>query len=112
MAANKPRAVAISASAMGPLTTARSVEPCEPMFMKAVMIPHTVPNRPMNGVMLAVVARNVSRFSSLATSMDEARSSARSTAVMLFKVGRTAGVAGLAAPCDCRNWAVSSAYPA
>ena len=31
---------------------------------------------------------------------------------MLFKVGRTAGVAGLAAPWDCRNWAVSSAYPA
>ena len=66
--------MAISASAIGVLTTARSVEPCAPMFMNAVMIPHTVPNNPMKGVMLAVVARNVTRFSSLFTSIDEARS--------------------------------------
>ena len=89
--------MAISASAIGRLTTARSVEPCAPMFMNAVMIPHTVPNSPMNGVMLAVVARNVTRFSSLLTSTDEARSSARSTAARLFKVGRGAGAPGLAA---------------
>ena len=34
----------------------------------AIMMPHTVPNRPMNGAMLAVVARNGMRFSSLLTS--------------------------------------------
>ena len=44
------------------------------------MIPHTVPNRPMYGVMLAVVARNGTRLSSLFTSTADARSSARSSA--------------------------------
>ena len=113
MAAKRPAAVAMSASAMPGATTARSVEPWAPMFEKADMMPQTVPNRPMNGVMLAVVARNVTRFSSLLTSADEARSNARSTAARLFKVGRGAGaartdrsaLAGGAA-------AFSSAYPA
>ena len=53
--------------------------PAAPMFWKAIMMPHTVPNSPMNGVMLAVVARNGTRFSSLFTSTVDARSSARST---------------------------------
>ena len=81
------------------------------MFMNAVMMPHTVPNSPMNGVMLAVVARNVTRFSSLFTSIDDARSSARSTAVRLFKswTRRRAFRDWPAAGCDSRSWAVSSA---
>ena len=41
--------------------------------------------------------------------LDEARSKARSRALMLFKVGRGAGVPGLACGCDSRSWAVSSA---
>ena len=36
-------------------------------------MPTTVPNRPTNGAMLAVVARNVIRLSSLLTSTTEAR---------------------------------------
>ena len=39
-------------------TTARLVEPCTPMFWKADMMPHTVPNSPMYGATLAVVATN------------------------------------------------------
>ena len=60
------------------------------------MIPQTVPNSPMNGVMLAVVARNGTRFSSLFTSTTDARISARSTAVRLLRVGRAAAAGGLA----------------
>ena len=93
----------------GVLTTARSVEPCGPMFMKAVMIPHTVPNSPMKGVMLAVVARNVTRFSNLFTSMDEARSSARSTAVILLRLDAAQGFRDWPGAVACRSWAVSSA---
>ena len=52
------------------------------------MIPHTVPKRPMYGVMLAVVARKGTRLSSLFTSTDAARSSARSRAARLLMVGR------------------------
>ena len=52
------------------------------------MMPHTVPNSPMNGVMLAVVARNGTRCSSLVISTAVARSSARSTASRLLRVGR------------------------
>src|SRR5262245_45623826 len=94
-------------------TTARSVEPCAPMFENADMMPHTVPNRPMNGVMLAVVARKVTDFSSLFNSAEEARSKARSTAARLLRVGRGAGVAGLlGAEVPWRICAFNSAYPA
>ncbi len=56
MAAPRPSAVAISASEM-PGATARSVAlPAKPSAEKASMMPHTVPNRPMNGQTLAVVA--------------------------------------------------------
>ena len=58
------------------------------------MMPHTVPNSPMYGVMLAVVARKMSRFSSRETSVPAARSSARSSASRLFSVGRDAAAAG------------------
>ena len=95
MAANRPAAVAISASAMPGATTPRLVEPTLAMRWNDVMIPHTVPNSPMNGVMLAVVASSGSRRSSLATSTAAARSSARSTAGRLFKVGRPGAAPGL-----------------
>ena len=73
------------------------------------MMPHTVPNRPMNGVMLAVVARKGTRFSSLLTSTDEARSKARSTAARLFKVGRAGGAARTVRAAGCRSCRFSSA---
>ena len=57
MAAASPAAVAISASEMPGATTARFAEPCVPMLWNDVMMPHTVPKRPMNGAELAVVAR-------------------------------------------------------
>ena len=66
------------------------------------MIPQTVPKRPTNGVMLAVVARKGTRFSSLFTSTVDARSKARSTAVRLRKVGRGAGLPGL--PAAAAGW--------
>ena len=54
--------MAISASAMpGRDRRSRLDEPGAPMFWNELMIPHTVPNSPMNGVMLAVVARNGTR---------------------------------------------------
>ena len=55
------------------------------------MMPTTVPNSPMNGVMLAVVARNDTWCSSLFTSTTEARSSARSTAVEALQGWTTGG---------------------
>ena len=55
------------------------------------MIPQTVPNSPMNGAMLAVVARNGHALLELVHFDDRARSSARSTAVRLLRVGRPAG---------------------
>ena len=63
MAAASPAAVATSASAMPGATVASVAFPVIAMPEKAFMIPHTVPNRPMNGVALPVVARNGRRFS-------------------------------------------------
>ena len=62
------------------------------------MMPHTVPNSPMNGAMLAVVARNGMRCSSLLTSTADARISARSTAVRLFKSRTRGGARRIGAP--------------
>jgi len=95
-------------------TTPRFVEPVWPIPWNADMIPMTVPNRPMNGVMLAVVARNGTHFSSLATSTIVARSSARSSASRLLNVGRGAPAAGLGSPSPmraegCRSCVFSSA---
>ena len=90
MAAARPKAVAMSASAIGVPTTPRLVEPVCPMLRNAVMIPQTVPNSPMNGATLAVVASSGSRRSSLLTSTTDARISERSTAVRLLRVGRPA----------------------
>ena len=58
IAANRPMAVAISASAMPGATTARLAEPARPMPSKALMMPTTVPKSPMKGAALPVVARN------------------------------------------------------
>jgi hypothetical protein len=92
-------------------TTERPALPAPAMSWNDVMIPHTVPNSPMNGVMLAVVARNITRCSSLFISTVVARRSARSTASRLFSVGRPAGAPGLAAsaPLSLRSWVFSSA---
>jgi hypothetical protein len=57
--------------------------------------PHTVPNSPMNGVMLAVVARNGTRFSSLPTSALVARSSADRPTRGFSRWTRAAPPAGL-----------------
>src|SRR5512134_863385 len=64
MAANRPRAVATSASAM-PGATCASVACCTlARPRKACMMPHTVPNRPTYGLTEPVVARNDRRRSS------------------------------------------------
>ena len=105
--------MAISASAIPGPTRRRLDEPVALMLWNELMIPHTVPNSPMNGVMLAVVARNGTRLSSFVISTVVARSSARSTASRLFSVGRPAagaGFCGLAAARR-RSCAFSSAYP-
>src|SRR6185436_4786059 len=90
-------------------------DPVCAMPANAIKMPHTVPNNPMNGEMLAVVARNGTQCSSLLTSTADARSSARSTADKLLRVGRPPGDCGLgpfeASAAGCRNWAVNSAYP-
>src|SRR5437763_1651379 len=64
IAANRPKAVAISASAI-PGATARSVAAFAlPRLANDVMTPQTVPKSPMNGATEAVVARKFIRFSS------------------------------------------------
>ncbi len=103
----------MSASAIPGATTPRLVDPTLAMRWNDVMMPQTVPNSPMNGVMLAVVARMDIRRSSLETSTVAARSSARSTELRLFKVGRAGAPAGLAAfVAAWRSCVFSSAYPA
>ena len=57
MAAASPAAVATSASEIPGATTARLAEPLWPIPLKEFMIPHTVPNKPMNGVVFPVVAK-------------------------------------------------------
>ena len=67
----RPMAVATRASEMPGATVAREADLSMPMEWKELMIPQTVPNRPMKGAVLAVVARmereRSSRASSLAT---------------------------------------------
>ena len=79
MAASSPSAVAMSASLMPGATTASPAEPFAPISRNEFIMPHTVPKSPMNGVVLAVVARKVSIRSSLPTCSFAARLSARST---------------------------------
>ncbi len=68
MAAARPAAVAMSASAMPGATTPIDVEPLAPIPWKAPITPQTVPKSPMNGVVLPVVARKVKARSRRATS--------------------------------------------
>ena len=79
MAANNPAAVLMSASLMPGATATMDVVPIEPMLANASMIPHTVPNRPMNGVAAAVVARKARLRLRRDASIRDARSSDRST---------------------------------
>ena len=58
MAATNPAAVANSASAMPGATTARFVVCACEIPMKLSMMPHTVPNNPMNGAVEPMVARS------------------------------------------------------
>src|SRR5205814_992234 len=58
MAASRPSAVANRASAMPGATTARLVFLDAAIAWKLVMMPHTVPNRPMHGAVEPTVARS------------------------------------------------------
>ena len=90
MAAKSPAAVAISASAMPGPTVLRLDEPVAPICRNELMIPHTVPNSPMNGRDARGRREKRHRLSSFVISTVVARSSARSTASRLFRVGRPA----------------------
>src|SRR5438128_2740260 len=68
MAAASPTAVAISASAIPGATAWMLDEVVVERPRNAVMMPQTVPKSPMNGAVLAVVARKVSPRSSRVTS--------------------------------------------
>ncbi len=68
--------------------------PLTPIPRNAFMMPHTVPNRPMNGVALAVVARNP-RLRSRSPSWTEALlRSTRSTASRPSRVDQLPRAAG------------------
>ncbi|MNE85295.1 hypothetical protein D3C80_1822800 [compost metagenome] len=58
IAANRPIAVAISASAIPGATICSVACFTEPKPIKACMIPHTVPNRPIYGLIEPTVPRN------------------------------------------------------
>ncbi|MNL25124.1 hypothetical protein D3C87_1465950 [compost metagenome] len=75
MAATRPMAVANNASAIGPATTARLVSDEAAILVKAFMMPHTVPNRPMKGPADPTVARKLRRFSRYSLSRAIATSS-------------------------------------
>ena len=62
MAAARPTAVAISDSAIPGATIAREAEPADPMPWNEFMIPQTVPNSPIKGVVEPVVARKLRYF--------------------------------------------------
>ena len=81
MAASSPIAVASSASAMPGATTARLVDFDPAIAWKEVMMPTTVPNRPMKGADDPMEARKPSRPSSFSISRVSARSIALSMRV-------------------------------
>jgi len=68
MAATRPTAVAIRASAIPGATIAREAEPADPMPWKELIIPQTVPKRPIKGEVEPVVARKLRYFSSFTDS--------------------------------------------
>ena len=81
MAASRPIAVASSASAMPGATTARLVDFEPAIAWNEVMMPTTVPNRPMKGAAEPMVARKPSLPSSRSISRVSARSIALSMRV-------------------------------
>src|SRR5260221_11049131 len=87
MAAARPVAVVMRASEIPGATTARLADPARPMSANEVMIPQTVPNRPTNGLTLAVVARKLRRRSIRVTSTPAARARERDSDSRLFTVG-------------------------
>src|SRR4030042_3897702 len=76
-AAKRPTAVAMRASEIPGATVARLADRVAPMRKKEIMIPQTVPKRPMNGETLPVAARKNIIFSRRDTSALEALSRAR-----------------------------------
>ena len=63
IAAARPAAVAIKASAIPGATTAKEALFMTPIWRKDSMMPQTVPNRPMNGADEPVVARKFTPLS-------------------------------------------------
>ncbi len=78
MAAARPMAVANSASAIEGATTVRLVFFCAAIAWKAVMIPQTVPNRPMKGEAVATMASRLRPSSTRCASRAMTLSSTRS----------------------------------
>src|SRR4030043_861977 len=72
VAAKRPTAVAIRASAMPGATVIKLADRTMPILRKASMMPQTVPKRPMKGVTLPVVARKPIFFSNRETSAFDA----------------------------------------
>src|ERR1700709_789819 len=92
MATPRPKAVATSASAIPAETAPMPPEPVRAMPWKALMMPITVPNRPMKGVMVAMVASEpMPRFRSEVVS-SVARSTARG-GLHDLRLGERAGLA-------------------
>jgi hypothetical protein len=88
MATNRPSAVVTSASAIPADTAPMPPEPVSAMPLKALMMPTTVPNRPMNGAVEPMVARPpVPRLKS-AVVISDVRSMARRAASMMSSPGR------------------------
>src|SRR5690349_23390437 len=87
MAANRPAAVVISASAMPGATARRLAAPAEPRPEKASMMPQTVPKRPIKGLTEPVVASHCMPFSTRRTSSEEACCMVAVTAERLFNLG-------------------------
>ena len=65
----RPMAVATSASEMPGATVASETDLSMPMEWKEFMMPQTVPNRPIKGAVLAVVARRESERCNRAISL-------------------------------------------
>src|SRR5580765_7207267 len=103
----------MSASEIPGATAVSDVEPDTPIALKAAMMPHTVPKRPMKGHAEAVVARKVSQRVRRDTSAPAARSRALSIPLM-FLIRRRVLVVALVTGSSERAaliWASSSAYP-
>ena len=80
MATKRPRAVVTSASAMPVETAAIPPDPVMAIPRNALIIPMTVPKRPMNGAVVPMVARPERPFRMSAVVIRASRSIARSAA--------------------------------